>query len=301
MKKEHKSVVTFLLIMKNIVLGGAQFGQLSQRNLNRLLDHAVSLGIDTIDTAPMYYGSENLIGSYSKRSAFAINTKCGLPAHPSLFEGKYLKNQIIESLRKLKVDFIETLFVHSIPSEYLTRESLEVLNTFKINGYVKSIGYSGHGPDLKNESKNLVFEKYMFTFNALDISDRQSFNVNHSDLFIKRPLANGVFNDAISTILKRHIRTAVHKKRKHGVNSYEFRFSKMKKFIDNDVSHLEYFLKFIEYYYPDSKCVIGTSSTKHLNQVVAIMNKHSEKDSSFENYFIELCRMSINYKWQALP
>ena len=290
----------FLLIMKNIVLGGAQFGQLSQRNLNRLLDYAVSVGIKTIDTAPMYYGSENLIGSYSKRSAFAINTKCGMPAHPSLFEGKYLKNQIIESLRKLKVDFIETLFVHSIPSEYLTSESLEVLNTFKMKGYVKSIGYSGHGPDLKKASRNLVFEKYMFTFNALDITDKQSFGVNNSDLLIKRPLANGVFNDAILIIFKKHIRTAVHKKRKHGENSYEFRFSKMKKFIDSDVSHLEYFLKFIEYYYPDSKYVLGTSSTKHLNQVVAVMNKHSDNNSSFEIYFTELCRMSKKYKWQAL-
>jgi aryl-alcohol dehydrogenase-like predicted oxidoreductase len=287
--------------MNNVVLGGAQFEQLSQRNLNRLLDYAVSVGIRTIDTAPMYSSSENLIGNYSRRSAFSINTKCGMPAHPSLFKGKYLKNQIIESLRKLKVDFIETLFVHSIPSEYLTSESLEVLNTFKTNGYVKFIGYSGHGADLKNESKNLVFEKYMFTFNALDITDRQSFGVNNSDLFIKRPLANGVFNDAILTILKRHIRTAVHKKRTHGVNSYEFRFSKMKKFIDNDISHLEYFLKFLQYYYPDSKCVIGTSSIKHLNQIVAVMDKHFDKDLRFENYFTELSRMSINYKWQALP
>lgn len=287
--------------MSDVVLGGAQFAQLSQRNLNRLLDCAVSLGVKTIDTAPMYSGSENLIGNYSKRSALSVNTKCGVPAHPSLFESKYLQNQIIESMRKLKVDSIDTLFIHSIPSSYLTSKSLELLNTFKTKGYVKSIGYSGNGPDLKNESQNNHFEKYMFTFNALDITDKQSFRVNNNNLYIKRPLANGVFNDAILKIFKQFIRVMINQKRKHVENSYEFRFNKMKNFIDSDLSYLEYFLKFIEYYYPGSKCVVGTNSIKHLNQVVTALNERFHKNSDFENYFSELSKVSLNYKWQSLP
>lgn len=287
--------------MIDFVLGGAQFAKLSQRNLNRLLDCALSLGVTTIDTAPMYSDSENLIGNYSKRSALSVNTKCGVPADPSLFQKKYLQNQIIESMRKLKVDSIDTLFVHSIPSKYLTSESLELLNTFKTNGYVKFIGYSGNGSDLKKESENYYFEKYMFTFNALDITDKQSFRVNNKNLYIKRPLANGVFNDAILKIFKRYVRVMINQKRKYVENSYEFRFSKMKNFIDKDLSYLEHFLKFIEFYYPDSKCVVGTNSIKHLNQVVTAINKRSSNNSSFEKYFLELSKVSINYKWQSHP
>ncbi len=287
--------------MREIVLGGAQFTKLSQKELERFLDWAISLGITNVDLAPMYAGSEEMIGNYSKKNSLIVNTKCGLPGFPSLFNRDFLTNQIVESLQFLKIDYINTLFIHSIPIRFVTDEILYFLQSLKTKGLIKNIGYSGHGIDLKLAIEKILFDKYMFTFNALDVSDMHSFNVQNNHLYIKRPLANGVFDDAIWKILKKYVRKIIRRERSYSQNSYEFRFEKMKHLITNNQSLLTFFLNFIKHYYPESKYVIGTNSIKHLNQVVSIENDHYLNDTNYEDYFTELYKQSTKNNWYSLP
>lgn len=53
--------------MSRLVLGGAAYGRLSQKEVNRLLETALECGIDRIDTAHGYEGSEERIGFFLKK------------------------------------------------------------------------------------------------------------------------------------------------------------------------------------------------------------------------------------------
>jgi len=63
--------------------GGSEIGyhRVPQDSVDRLLNSALDAGLNVIDTAECYYGSEELIGRAvgKRRSEFYLLTKCGHP------------------------------------------------------------------------------------------------------------------------------------------------------------------------------------------------------------------------------
>ena len=105
--------------MSKIILGTVQFGldyginntlgKIPIEEIHQILDFAYSKGILTLDTASGYGDSEEIIGTYLAKNPnkrFEIITKIN-SSETSLEE------QLKESLRKLKVDKIEVLMLHS--------------------------------------------------------------------------------------------------------------------------------------------------------------------------------------------
>jgi aryl-alcohol dehydrogenase-like predicted oxidoreductase len=105
--------------MCNIILGTVQFGldyginntcgKTPIQEVHRILDYAYSKGIMTLDTAAGYGDSEEIIGDYlvsNPDKKFEVITKV------NSFEVS-LEKQLHESLRKLKVDKVEVLMLHS--------------------------------------------------------------------------------------------------------------------------------------------------------------------------------------------
>jgi aryl-alcohol dehydrogenase-like predicted oxidoreductase len=105
--------------MCNIILGTVQFGldyginntcgKTPIQEVHRILDYAYSKGIMTLDTAAGYGDSEEIIGDYlvsNPDKNFEVITKV------NSFEVS-LEKQLHESLRKLKVDKVEVLMLHS--------------------------------------------------------------------------------------------------------------------------------------------------------------------------------------------
>ena len=125
--------------MQNIVIGGSKFDTLSQKELNKFLDYAVSQGVYHIDTSPFYGSSEKMIGFYQKMNPqLIISTKVGLPRlYDDIWTSTEIQAQFQQSLNNLNVSKIETLFFHSIPSKLLNSDVFEITDRFLKSNYIK--------------------------------------------------------------------------------------------------------------------------------------------------------------------
>src|ERR1700760_4641988 len=117
----------------------------------RVLQRAVELGVNFIDTADSYgpYVSEELIAEalYPYPVGLVIATKGGLMrtgpdqwpvnAHPD-----HLKEALEGSLKRLKVDRIDLYQLHRIDPKVPAEESFEFLKKVQEQGKVKHLGLS---------------------------------------------------------------------------------------------------------------------------------------------------------------
>ena len=118
------------------------------KRADAILNGAVELGINSFDTARMYW-SEGVVGRFVRkhtlgRDAFRIISKGG---HPSLFgrmplTRKKLWRQLHNSLRALGTDYIDVYLLHyddlRVPAPAIAEWSLELLRS----GKVHYVGYS---------------------------------------------------------------------------------------------------------------------------------------------------------------
>ncbi len=130
-----------------LVLPVVSFGVMRADNPG-LIRAAMKEGIVHFDTAHGYqHGSnEEMLGnvlSEYPRDSFVIATKVKYDG-PEDFRGKFLL-----SLRRLKMDYVDILYVHSLTSrdEVLDKEILDVIQEIKKSGRARHLGVSTH----KNE------------------------------------------------------------------------------------------------------------------------------------------------------
>jgi aryl-alcohol dehydrogenase-like predicted oxidoreductase len=132
--------------------GGAPIGNLDtdpdvvRRILDRLLDHGVNL----IDTAHAYYGSEEMIGAAleGRRDDVVLVSKCGSKFTdddlPPAWTPAYVRATIDRSLRRLRTDRIDVMLLHSCDLEKLRNSGcLEEVVAARDAGKVRWAGYSG--------------------------------------------------------------------------------------------------------------------------------------------------------------
>ncbi len=139
----------------NVSVLGLGFGSLQlsgsgTNDVSRVIELALDLGVNVLDTAECYGQSEESIGQAvsHRRQEYYLFTKCGhaigsgidLPDwHPQLLE-----QSIERSLRRLKTDYLDLVQLHSC-SEQLLRdgEVIAVLQRARDAGKARYIGYSG--------------------------------------------------------------------------------------------------------------------------------------------------------------
>jgi aryl-alcohol dehydrogenase-like predicted oxidoreductase len=120
--------------------------------VERLLNGVLDLGVNLIDTAPAYGLSEERIGRClsQRRREFVLSTKVGerFINGESIydFSGRAVRASVAESLRRLKTDVIDILFVHSNGDDLTIQQQTDLVPTLqKLEhaGYVRSLGFSG--------------------------------------------------------------------------------------------------------------------------------------------------------------
>lgn len=131
--------------------GGAPIGFLETDKarvasvLNLLLDHGVNL----IDTAAMYRGSEALIGETigPRRGEFVLVSKCGHKIDGVEHEAwtpELIHASIDRSLKALRTDAVDVMLLHSCDLDTLKKgEALGALLEAKKAGKIRFAGYSG--------------------------------------------------------------------------------------------------------------------------------------------------------------
>ena len=147
--------------MNRIVLGGAQLGlpygilnggeTLSREEVARILDTAVSHGIDSIDTAIAYGQSESIIGETSQNRFKIISKLPPLPLDVSnVFE--WVLAQVEASLSRLKCTSLDALLLHR-PQDLTEAHGVELfaaISSLKIEKTIQRFGVSIYTPDELN-------------------------------------------------------------------------------------------------------------------------------------------------------
>ncbi len=124
--------------------------KITQEEANRVMNYALDRGITYIDTAAAYGDSEEKLGHAisHRRTEFVLNTKTNKRTYSEA------KQEIENSLRKLKTDYIDIVQIHYVNyvKEYRQAKepdgAIRAAEEMKNKGYIGHIGITGHRPEL---------------------------------------------------------------------------------------------------------------------------------------------------------
>lgn len=187
--------------------GGAPIGILEteQKQAADILNMLLDAGVNLIDTAAMYRGSEEAIGRAvgHRREEYVLVTKCGEPgAGPDspAWSPQNLSATIERALRRLQTERIDVMLLHSCTQETLERgDALAALMKARREGKVRFVGYSGDNeaaafaaglPDIAviETSINICDQTNI----DLVLPKAQEYDVG---VIAKRPIANAAWKD----------------------------------------------------------------------------------------------------------
>ena len=123
----------------------------SEKDAIRMVHIAIDHGVNFFDTAPNYGNgtSEERLHKAFKgmdRSKLVINSKFGRASNGTVdFSASVIRPTIEGSLKRLGVDYLDSVIIHSPPFEYLDgnkKEHYNILETLKQEGKIKAYGAS---------------------------------------------------------------------------------------------------------------------------------------------------------------
>jgi aryl-alcohol dehydrogenase-like predicted oxidoreductase len=118
-----------------------------------LLNGILDMGINYVDTAPAYGLSERRIGETiaHRRHEYTLSTKVGESFSNGVsrhdFSKMAVQASIDNSLRSLRTDVLDCVFIHSTPDDVWVLEQTDVVPTLielRQKGLIRGIGLSGY-------------------------------------------------------------------------------------------------------------------------------------------------------------
>ena len=179
-------------------LGAAQVGAdaVTEEDAERLLNTALDLGVNLIDTARGYGLSEERVGRHiaHRRAEYLLSTKVGygVEGHED-WTGPCVTAGVERALRVLKTDVLDVVHLHSCPRDVLDRGDVtDALLACAERGLVRVAAYSGENDALDAALDSERFGGWMASLNVCDqrIIDDQAPRMGGAGFLAKRPLAN---------------------------------------------------------------------------------------------------------------
>jgi len=139
------------LKVSRLAFGAGPIGYLgsSEEQAGRVLNLLLDRGVNVIDTAAAYLGSEELIRKAvgHRRGDYVLVSKCGRKVEGTSGEdwsAKVVAETVDRSLRRLGTDRLDVMLLHSCKLEVLRRgEALGALVRAREAGKIRFAGYSG--------------------------------------------------------------------------------------------------------------------------------------------------------------
>ncbi len=124
----------------------------SDEEVEKLLNGVLDAGVNLIDTAPAYGTSEQRLGAAvgRRRAEFVLSTKVGETFEDGVsrydFSAAAIAASVERSLKRLRTDFVDLLFIHSDGDDKKILEQTDAvaaLQKLKASGAARFIGLSG--------------------------------------------------------------------------------------------------------------------------------------------------------------
>jgi aryl-alcohol dehydrogenase-like predicted oxidoreductase len=136
-------------------IGGWMWGGSDEKDAIATIHHALDLGINLIDTAPVYgFGhSEEIVGKAldGRRDKVLIATKAGLDwSGEGIVRNSTparLAQELEDSLRRLRTDVIDIYQIHWPDEATAFEETATTLEGFRRDGKIRAIGVSNYSPE----------------------------------------------------------------------------------------------------------------------------------------------------------
>jgi aryl-alcohol dehydrogenase-like predicted oxidoreductase len=187
--------------------GSAPIGYLSadQQRAGNILNLMLDAGVNLIDTAASYPGSEEMIGQTigHRRGEFVLVSKCGgkLPdIDEPVWSPALIAKTIDRSLRRLNTDHLDVMLLHSCDLHTLQNGGVvEALVKAREAGKIRFAGYSGD-----NETAAYAAGLADIAVIEISISITDQINIdkvlpicrqNNVGVLAKRPIANAAWKD----------------------------------------------------------------------------------------------------------
>ncbi|MEM9557100.1 MAG: aldo/keto reductase [Acidobacteriota bacterium] len=172
----------------------------SDAELDRLLGVAAELGVDLLDTAPAYGTAEQRLGQrlHHHRGAFRLATKAGEESTPDKgshfdFRPEALRRSVERSLRRLRVDCLDIVFLHAGADDHEALEGVETLRRLQEEGALRQVGASTKSVD-GGLAAVAVCDVVMLAYNPIDRSQEPVLDAAAArgvGVLVKKPLASG--------------------------------------------------------------------------------------------------------------
>lgn len=312
---KYKKYIKGSINISEIGLGAWQLGQnsgwksMTEIEAINLVYKSLDFGVNFFDTAPNYgYGTgEERLGKALKgkdRSKIVINTKFGHSHTGTLnFSSDYIRESLEGSLKRLQVDYVDSLIMHTPPSEYLDGNKTDHYEIFeklieegKIKAYGASLDTYEDMKLLMNTTNSKVIEAFFNIFHQDTLGGFDKAKNNDVGIIVKVPLDSGWlsgkynaesrFNDIRSRWSKEDIETR------------SALLNKVKTMIGTEENLAQMAIAFCLAYDAVSTVIPGNTNTKQLiNNVkstdISISQNLKEK---LENFYQNEIK-SLNLPW----
>ena len=188
--------------------GGAPVGYLEtdRRQVAEILNTLLDRGVNLIDTAASYRGSEEAIGEAvgHRRDDYVLVSKCGQAfddIEGAAWSALAIEQTVERALRRLKTDHIDVMLLHSCDQEILKAgEALGALVKAREAGKVRFVGYSG---DNEAAVHAAGLDEVAVIETSISLCDQANIDTvlplarrNNIGIMAKRPIANAAWKDA---------------------------------------------------------------------------------------------------------
>jgi aryl-alcohol dehydrogenase-like predicted oxidoreductase len=260
--------------------GAAPIGYLKteQERVTSILNLLLDKGVNLIDTAASYQGSEELIASAvgHRRDEFVLVSKCGgkVPhAQGEAWSAELIRNTVDAALRRLNTDRIDVMLLHSCDLQVLKRgEALGALVEARNAGKIRFAGYSGDNETVAWAAQQPDVAVVEMSINIVDqanidvaLPETRKHNVG---VLAKRPIANSAWRGlaAFSGIYPQYVKPYWERFQKLHLTPKQLGFAD-----DNDWAEIA--LRFTLSQPGVHTAIIGTTNPKNAQANIDAANK----------------------------
>lgn len=284
------------LRFSQVALGCMNLPLENEIRTEEIIEYALAENINYFDTADLYqFGSnEKVVGKildkYRSRHDFMIGTKVGNEFDKHLQQkigwnatSRYIRDQVKESLHRLKVDSIDLYQLHGGTIEDNMEETIAAFEDLNAQGIIRGYGLSSIRPNVIDYYiNNSNIDTLMLQFNPIDNRPLELMNSLENVVVMARgSLMKGLFTKKFEKVLQQ--------KFPDGMFNYS---SKELKSILNEIFETSEDLSALSYrYILDSADIIvsGVSSLKQLENNMDSYRKALEMNSedfpeTFQNF-----------------